>query len=321
MARPFDLSGTWNMESVEGIEGFLADSGASWMKRKAAAAVLGRSKNPRRIEQRGDEMKSAVKRKGEWQEDAFTVNGERVYGKEEQGVKMWKCRSWDSEGWLVDEGRNHEGHLRMRFGLLDANTMEMRLSLVVEPPSGNEMVRVYSRDGAQLPAGAPIPRCESSVEVQPEPEQSVAAEDVDAAHAGSAEPAPELAPEPELPKLAPELGLEPEPEPERQRSPDTAPARPTTRLPGPPPPVVFIHGIMGSTLVDGGGTKHYLTVSHSLALHTPNLALPATWLPGQLHWSTHKGHEPDSPRRSLEGKRWIQGRDGLQPGCEKRHSF
>jgi hypothetical protein len=38
MAR-FDLNGTWNMESVEGIEEFLGDSGASWLKRKAAAQV------------------------------------------------------------------------------------------------------------------------------------------------------------------------------------------------------------------------------------------------------------------------------------------
>ena len=40
MAR-FDLNGTWNMESVEGIDGFVADSGASWLKRKAAEQVRG----------------------------------------------------------------------------------------------------------------------------------------------------------------------------------------------------------------------------------------------------------------------------------------
>ncbi len=54
--------------------------------------VLGASRNPRRFEQQGDTIKSAVRRKGTWQEDEFVADGERVYGEEKNGVRMWKQR-------------------------------------------------------------------------------------------------------------------------------------------------------------------------------------------------------------------------------------
>lgn len=44
-----------------------------------------------------------------------------------------------------------------------------------------------------------------------------------------------------------------------------------------PPPVVFIHGIMGSTLEDGSGSTQFLAVPHVLGLHSPSLALPTNW--------------------------------------------
>jgi hypothetical protein len=54
--------------------------------------VLGVSRNPRRFEQRGNSFKSAVRRKGVWKEDEFIVDGERVYGEETNGVRMWQQR-------------------------------------------------------------------------------------------------------------------------------------------------------------------------------------------------------------------------------------
>lgn len=120
------------------------------MKRKAATAALGASRNPRRFQHADDRVTSAVQRKGVWQEDEFVADGQRV---EKDGA--WKVRYWDDEGCLVDEGANHEGHLRTRFRLLDANTMEMRVCIVRDPPTGNAMVRRYSRDGEPLGAAPP----------------------------------------------------------------------------------------------------------------------------------------------------------------------
>ena len=54
--------------------------------------VLGGSRNPRRFEQRGNAFKSAVRRKGMWKEDEFIADGERVYGEETNGVRMWQQR-------------------------------------------------------------------------------------------------------------------------------------------------------------------------------------------------------------------------------------
>jgi hypothetical protein len=128
---------------------------ADWLKRKAAAATLGASRNPRRFEHAGERVTSAVQRKGVWQEDQFVADGQKEYGEEKQGVTPWKVRYWDDEGCLVDEGANHEGHLRTRFRLVDANTMEMSVSIVKDPPTGNAMVRRYSRDGDPLDGAVP----------------------------------------------------------------------------------------------------------------------------------------------------------------------
>ena len=274
---PFDLNGVWKMESVEGIEGFLADSGYSWVKRKAGAQVLKSRFNPRRFEQHGNRIKSAVERKGEWEEEEFIADGEHIYLGETNGIRAWKRRYWDSDGWLVDEGQNHEGHLRMRFGLLDANTMQMRMSLVVDPPSGNEMVRVYSRDGDRLPASAATPRCaaeESQYPIPPttstpEPETIPAeapAHKLGSSHAGDGVQGTEAA----------DGVSKREDVPEMKESP-----------PALPPPVVFIHGIMGSTLVDGDGSVHYLTLTHALGLHSPSLALPTFWCVACSRFALH----------------------------------
>lgn len=133
------------------------------MKRKAAAAALGSSRNPRRFEIVGDRVKRAVQRKGKWNQDEFVADGQKQYGEEEKGVRPWKIRYWDDKGCLVDEGANHEGHLRTRFELLDANTMQMTVSMVRDPPTGNAMVRRYSRDGDQLGKNPPPvpPRAEA----------------------------------------------------------------------------------------------------------------------------------------------------------------
>ncbi len=128
---------------------------ADWLKRKAAAATLGASRNPRRFEHAGERVTSAVQRKGVWQEDQFFADGQKECGEEKQGVTPWKVRYWDDEGCLVDEGANHEGHLRTRFRLVDANTMEMSVSIVKDPPTGNAMVRRYSRDGDPLDGAVP----------------------------------------------------------------------------------------------------------------------------------------------------------------------
>ena len=96
-----------------------------------------------------------MQRKGVWQPDEFVADGQKELGEEKQGVTPWKMRYWDDDGCLVDEGANHEGHLRTRFKLLDANTMEMSVSIVKDPPTGNAMVRRYSRDGEQLTGAAP----------------------------------------------------------------------------------------------------------------------------------------------------------------------
>ena len=108
---------------------------ADWLKRKAAAATLGASRNPRRFEHAGERVTSAVQRKGVWKEDQFIADGQKECGEEKQGVTPWKVRYWDDEGCLVDEGANHEGHLRTRFRLVDANTMEMSVSIVKDPPT------------------------------------------------------------------------------------------------------------------------------------------------------------------------------------------
>jgi hypothetical protein len=126
------------------------------VKRKAAASALGASRNPRRFEHlAANGVKSAVQRKGVWKEDEFVADGQKEYGEPSGDVTPWKVRYWDDEGCLVDEGANHEGHLRTTFRLLDANTMQMRVSLVVDPPTGNAMVRRYSRDGETLAGEMP----------------------------------------------------------------------------------------------------------------------------------------------------------------------
>eukprot|EP01046_Picozoa_sp_COSAG06_P001332 COSAG06_NODE_43_length_29826_cov_32.009621_12_plen_252_part_00 len=136
------------------------------MKRKAAASALGASRNPRRFEHlAANRVKSAVQRKGVWKEDEFVADGQKEYGEPSGDVTPWKVRYWDDEGCLVDEGANHEGHLRTTFRLLDANTMQMRVSLVVDPPTGNAMVRRYSRDGETLAGEMPrLPDDEDATE-------------------------------------------------------------------------------------------------------------------------------------------------------------
>ena len=122
------------------------------MKRKAAAVALTSSKNGRRFEHTGDAVKMSKQQKGEWKEEAWVINGETNYGEEKAGYKPWNKRFWDEEGRLVDEGKNHEGHMVTSFGLVDANTMVMKVGLLVDPPSGNVWTRTYSRDGEQLSA-------------------------------------------------------------------------------------------------------------------------------------------------------------------------
>lgn len=43
------------------------------------------------------------------------------------------------------------------------------------------------------------------------------------------------------------------------------------------PPLVFIHGIKGSSLVASNGAVHWLTAAAALGLHTPDLRLPLRW--------------------------------------------
>ena len=124
MGRRQDLNGLWNLESTEGIDGMLIDAGVGWLKRKAAAQVLAASKNPRRILQKsgGDECRIEVCRKGEWTMepgDLFADGQKRDY------KDGWSKGWWDDGGWLCIEINNQMGHSLSRYGLTDANTMEM----------------------------------------------------------------------------------------------------------------------------------------------------------------------------------------------------
>src|SRR3712207_5974211 len=46
------------------------------------------------------------------------------------------------------------------------------------------------------------------------------------------------------------------------------------------PPLVFIHGIKGSTLINAKGETLWLTGSQALGVSTPELKLPLQWLTG-----------------------------------------
>ena len=177
----------------------------------------------------------------------------------------------------------------------------MRVAFVLDPLSGNEMVRVYSRDGAARPTNAPIPRC--APEAPPENVEpsapgteltptEVSAGEKDIRHTGddamaledevdSAEIAAAVAGPTEQSwaggaaagaTVAAASGCK---EPTGSAREDSSKIR--SSPPTHPPPVVFIHGIMGSTLEDGSGSTQFLTVPHVLGLHSPSLALPTNW--------------------------------------------
>lgn len=114
--------------------------------------ALTSSKSSKRFEHTGDAVKMGKQQKGEWKDEDVVVDGVTHNGEEKAGVQPFRKHFWDGDGRLVEEGKNHEGHLVTSFGLLDANTMEMRVNLVVDPPSGNVWIRTYSRDGEQLSA-------------------------------------------------------------------------------------------------------------------------------------------------------------------------
>ena len=280
--------------------------------------MLGASKNARRFDQQGDVLKTAVQRKGVWMPRDFTAaadiaSAEKIYEEENKGMRAWSRKYWDEEGWLVDEGRNHEGHIQTRFGLVGANTMQMRVRLVV--PAGSDppklgpgcMVREYSRDGPQQTGEAPrVPDVPTELEPQPEP---VIAAAVEPEPTGASLVKPEPEPEPE--STMPEPNAEPKMSESEKVTAAAAKSELKTSEPannapeneGPantvPPPIVFIHGIMGSTLVDGAGVSHYLTAVAAACppLSTPSLSLPTDWR-----------QRPDS------ADDWTQSRDGLTAG-------
>jgi hypothetical protein len=186
---------------------------------------------------------------------------------------------------------------------------QMRVSLVVDPPSGNEMVRVYSRDGPALPTSAAIPRFAPEAPPQNvEPSASgteptpieVAASEGGIRHAGddavtvrgegSVEmPATNIRSSNQSPSRGKGAPIAAETAAAAAAAAAASEGRETTtatrehpseiRSPSPtlPPPVVFIHGIMGSRLDDGSGSTQFLTPSHALGLHSPSLALPTNW--------------------------------------------
>jgi pimeloyl-ACP methyl ester carboxylesterase len=63
------------------------------------------------------------------------------------------------------------------------------------------------------------------------------------------------------------------------------------------PPLVFIHGIKGSKLVDGDGRLRWLSASTALGLSTPDLRLPIRWKDGRQE---RDGLRPTEPLDAVE---------------------
>jgi hypothetical protein len=174
---PMDLSGTWVLQSTEGVDEFVATLGVDWNSRKGAVRAVNQSTAFHIFEKQGSTLKSLSCRNSTlasqvsttdggmtwrlqagssntdgWIAEDFTADGRTRdtivaggFAPEDGGIPATKLCYFDGDGHLIVETRSARGALRYCRHLRDPDTMVNAVTNLAPGAPPGTLLRTYSR--------------------------------------------------------------------------------------------------------------------------------------------------------------------------------